>query len=140
MNENTSFKKTHFIGLLPKGLAIKALLLSGMITLLTACSVHKLDIQQGNVLTQDMVEQLKVGMQQLKVRRIAGTPLIEDPFRNDRWDYVYRFLHGNSGQLQYSYVTLFFENNLLKEIKVHAEPLNRDEVNTLHKQTRGSRT
>jgi len=140
MNENTSIKKTHFIGLLPKGLAIKALLLAGMTIVLSACSVHKLDIQQGNVLTQDMVEQLKVGMEQIKVRRIAGTPLIEDPFRDDRWDYVYRFLHGNSGELQYSYITLFFEDSKLKEIKVHAKPLNRNEVNTLHKDLRGNRS
>ncbi|MBU6483782.1 MAG: outer membrane protein assembly factor BamE [Betaproteobacteria bacterium] len=53
--------------------------------------VYKIDINQGNYLSQDMVDKLKVGMTQQQVRLILGTPLIESPFRRDRWDYVYEF-------------------------------------------------
>jgi outer membrane protein assembly factor BamE len=53
--------------------------------------VYKIDINQGNYLSQDMVDKLKVGMTQQQVRVILGTPLIESPFRKDRWDYVYEF-------------------------------------------------
>ena len=53
--------------------------------------VYKIDINQGNYLSQDMVDKLKVGMTQQQVRLILGTPLIESPFRKDRWDYVYEF-------------------------------------------------
>ncbi|HEY7788781.1 MAG TPA: outer membrane protein assembly factor BamE [Casimicrobiaceae bacterium] len=53
--------------------------------------VYKIDINQGNYLSQDMVDKLKVGMTQQQVRQLLGTPLITSPFRADRWDYVYEF-------------------------------------------------
>jgi len=51
--------------------------------------VYKIDVEQGNIVTQDMVEQLKPGMTRRQVRFILGTPLLEDPFNQDRWDYPY---------------------------------------------------
>jgi outer membrane protein assembly factor BamE len=53
--------------------------------------VYKLDINQGNYLTQDMVDKLKVGMTTAQVQSTLGTPLLADPFHAERWDYVYRF-------------------------------------------------
>jgi outer membrane protein assembly factor BamE len=53
--------------------------------------VYKIDINQGNYLSQDMVDKLKVGMTQTQVRQVLGTPLVASPFRPDRWDYVYEF-------------------------------------------------
>jgi outer membrane protein assembly factor BamE len=53
--------------------------------------VYKIDINQGNYLSQDMVDRLKVGMTQQQVKQQLGTPLITSPFRTDRWDYVYEF-------------------------------------------------
>jgi outer membrane protein assembly factor BamE len=53
--------------------------------------VYKLDINQGNYLTADMVEKLKEGQSRAQVRGILGTPLIVTAFRDNRWDYVYRF-------------------------------------------------
>src|SRR5688500_13201568 len=52
-------------------------------------SPHKIEIQQGNYVTQDMVDKLKPGMSRSQVRFALGTPLIADPFHADRWDYVY---------------------------------------------------
>ena len=54
--------------------------------------VYKIDVNQGNYLSQDMVDKLKVGMTPSQVRQVLGTPLIMSPFRTDRWDYVYEFL------------------------------------------------
>jgi outer membrane protein assembly factor BamE len=53
--------------------------------------VYKLDINQGNYLTQDMVDKLKVGMTTAQVQSTLGTPLLADPFHADRWDYIYRY-------------------------------------------------
>jgi len=53
--------------------------------------VYKIDVNQGNYLSQDMVDRLKVGMTQPQVRQILGTPLVMSPFRTDRWDYVYEY-------------------------------------------------
>ena len=51
--------------------------------------VYKLDINQGNFLSQDMVDKLKVGQTSTQVKLILGTPLIVTLFRDDRWDYAY---------------------------------------------------
>lgn len=53
--------------------------------------VYKIDINQGNYLSQDTVDKLKVGMTQQQVRQLLGTPLVNSPFRPDRWDYVYEY-------------------------------------------------
>jgi outer membrane protein assembly factor BamE len=53
--------------------------------------VYKIDINQGNYLSQDVVDKLKVGMTEQQVRQLLGTPLITSPFRAGRWDYVYEF-------------------------------------------------
>jgi len=53
--------------------------------------VYKIDINQGNYLSEDAVDKLKVGMTQTQVRQILGTPLVTSPFRPDQWDYVYEY-------------------------------------------------
>ena len=53
--------------------------------------VYKIDINQGNYLSQDMIDKLKVGMTQQQVKQLLGTPLIASVFRADRWDYVYEY-------------------------------------------------
>ena len=53
--------------------------------------VYKLDVNQGNFISQDMVDKLKVGQTRAQVRLIMGTPLIVTVFREDRWDYSYLF-------------------------------------------------
>ena len=58
---------------------------------LRSFGVYKLDINQGNYLSQDMVDKLKVGQTKLQVRQLLGTPLLVNPFREGRWDYVYEF-------------------------------------------------
>jgi outer membrane protein assembly factor BamE len=58
---------------------------------LRSFGVYKLDINQGNYLSQDMVDKLKVGQTKVQVRQLLGTPLVVSPFRETRWDYVYEF-------------------------------------------------
>ena len=94
----------------------------GVATLLTACSVpeipgiHRLDIQQGNVVTQDMLARLEPGMTKRRVRFVLGTPLIADAFRTDRWDYVYTFKTGTNRAMQRT-VSVFFENDRLTRLE-----------------------
>ena len=56
---------------------------------LPGLGAHKIDIQQGNVVTQEMLDKLQPGMTRNQVRFVLGTPLLVDPFRTDRWDYFY---------------------------------------------------
>ncbi|WP_455375834.1 outer membrane protein assembly factor BamE [Kaarinaea lacus] len=119
---------------------LKLLLTIGFASLLWGCSIHRMDVQQGNALTQEMLEKLEVGMDQRKVRRIAGTPLITDPFRSDRWDYIYTFKHGITNEVQYSYITLFFDKEVLVKVEIHALPLKNDDINSLNRQLKSNRS
>lgn len=58
---------------------------------LAACSIHHPDIQQGNVLETENIDKLKVGMDKSQVRFLMGTPVIQDPFHDNRWDYIYSY-------------------------------------------------
>lgn len=74
--------------------------------------LYKIDIQQGNVITQEMVDKLKPGMTRSQVRFVLGSALIGDVFHKNRWDYVYRLVqHGNLVD-EYK-LTVFFENDKL---------------------------
>lgn len=86
------------------------------VLVLSGCSVHKIDIQQGNVITQEMFEKLKIGMEKKRVEGILGTPLITDPFHRDRWDYVYIYKAGDTDDRQSARLTLYFEGKRLTKI------------------------
>ena len=88
--------------------------------LMSACSVHKIDVQQGNVITQEMFEKLKIGMEKTRVERLLGTPLVVDPFHRDRWDYVYSYRAGDTDEKQSAHLTLYFEADKLSKIDVQA--------------------
>lgn len=70
---------------------------------------YKIDVQQGNVLNQDMVSQLRPGLTRDQVRYILGTPMLTDMFHADRWDYVYRLQKGN-GTVEMRKFSTFFDN------------------------------
>jgi len=88
-----------------------------ILALSAGCSVHKIDIQQGNIVSQEMMSQLKVGMHRDDVQRLMGRAMIIDPFRQNRWDYVHTFKSGDDDQPRSQYrITLFFEGDRLSNI------------------------
>ena len=98
--------------------------LSIVATLMIGClRVYVPDVQQGNVITQEMVDQLKVGMNRRQVQFILGTPLITDPFHQDRWDYYYSLKRGKKYRAKRT-LSLFFRGDELAEIRgnVRARP------------------
>ncbi len=82
---------------------------------------YKIDIQQGNPVTQEMLDQLRPGMTLAQVRFLLGTPLIVDPFREDRWDYIYRLERGGKAQEQRR-ITVVFENGRFKGLQGDVSP------------------
>jgi len=80
--------------------------------LVSNCSLYKIDIQQGNVITQEMLDQLELGITSRKVRFIMGTPLLQDAFHQNRWDYLFSFQKGNSSTRQQQVISLFFDDEL----------------------------
>ena len=78
-------------------------------------SPYKLDIPQGNVISQEMLAKLKPGMTPSQVRFVLGTPLVVDPFHKERWDYVYSLMKGDR-LLEHRRVTIVFEHDKLQSI------------------------
>ena len=86
----------------------------GRMPAIPGLSPYKVDIQQGNYVTQDMVEKLKPGMTKSQVRFALGTPLVTDPFHNDRWDYVYVLQQKGRVTEQRHIIVVFSEDKLLR--------------------------
>ena len=83
---------------------------------------YRIDVRQGNYVSQDMVAQLKPGMTREQVRFVLGTPLVADVFHSDRWDYVYRFRPGKGEQQERRLVVIFEDGRLARlEGDVRAE-------------------
>lgn len=81
---------------------------------ISACSipqVYKLTVQQGNIVTQDMIDNLKEGMTKRQVAYVMGTPLIKSPYQQDRWDYIYTLERRDVIVNQYQ-ITVFFEDDI----------------------------
>ncbi len=102
-----------------------AVLLS--MALLTGCGsfhfpgIHRVEVQQGNVITQDMVDQLRPGMTKSQVRFIMGTPLVADSFHQNRWDYYYS-IRKSDGKERRERITLLFSDGRLTTIRGDMTP------------------
>lgn len=115
-----------------KNYPMRFLLVALVTAVLGACGfigfpgVYKIDVEQGNIVTQEMAAQLKTGMSRRQVRFILGTPLVEDAFNQNRWDYTYAKRNGQD-LLEESQLTVFFEDDSLREVVQHALPSEKDE-------------
>ena len=83
---------------------------------------HKIEIRQGNMVTPEMREKLKVGMSRLQVRSVLGTPLVNDPFHASRWDYVYS-LEQEGKVIEQQRLTLYFDDDHLTRIDESSMPV-----------------
>jgi outer membrane protein assembly factor BamE len=90
--------------------------------------IYKIDINQGNFLSQDMVDKLKEGQTKQQVRLVLGTPLITSVFRDSRWDYTYEYR--KSGRLQtHRQFTVYFKDDLLTRWEGDEMPKSVQELN-----------
>jgi outer membrane protein assembly factor BamE len=85
----------------------------------TGC-VYRMDIQQGNLLDAEQVEQVEVGMTRSQVRFLLGTPMVIDSFDTERWDYVYSLRRGHSRKVERRHLVVWFEGDKVARIE---EPL-----------------
>jgi outer membrane protein assembly factor BamE len=118
--------------LLPCAL-LGALLLSGCESLQRTDSLfglitpYRIDIVQGNVVTQEQAALIKPGLSRLQVRDVLGTPLIADPFHANRWDYIFT-LRRPGAEPQRRSVVVLFENDVVKSIEAPPLPSEREFV------------
>ncbi len=98
------------------------LLLASLLLLAAAVAtgcirVYRPDTQQGNFVTQEMVNKLRAGMTRNQVRFVLGTPLVTDAFHRDRWDYYYYFKKGIDGSAEIRRLTLIFDGDHLARLE-----------------------
>lgn len=92
---------------------LAGLLLAGCESMLP--EAHKIDIQQGNRINAEDLDRLQTGMTREQVKFLLGTPLLQDAFHQNRWDYLYYLQPGKEAARQ-SRVSLFFDGNTLVKI------------------------
>lgn len=91
-----------------------------MLCITLAACAYKPDIQQGNMVTQDKLAQLKIGMDKRQVRFIMGSPMLTDPFHQSRWDYFYSLTPGRDDTVRYG-ATLYFDGERLSRIETRGD-------------------
>lgn len=87
----------------------------GFVPQIPGVKPYRIEIQQGNYVSQDMVAQLKPGMSKEQVRLVLGTPLLTDVFHADRWDYVY-WRERQGEKREQRKLTVFFEDGKLTRL------------------------
>jgi outer membrane protein assembly factor BamE len=99
------------------------------LTLVSSCStilnnlpgVYKLEIQQGNIIEQSMVDQLRPGMNKRQVVYIMGSPMLDDVFHKNRWDYFYYDKPDGEDKVQ-KQLSLYFENDQIVGVQGDFRP------------------
>jgi outer membrane protein assembly factor BamE len=89
-----------------------AALLGGCGVRIPGLTPFKMDIQQGNYVTQEMASSIRAGMSKEQVRQALGTPLLADAFHSERWDYVY-YREDETGKLEKRRLTVYFSDGKL---------------------------
>ncbi len=106
---------------------MRALFLTLLISLLSGCGflgfpgVYKINIEQGNLVDKEMVDQLEPGMSRRQVQFILGTPLVEDTFDSSRWDYPYVIRHGDD-VIRKAQMAVHFEGDTLVDVSGDYRP------------------
>jgi outer membrane protein assembly factor BamE len=94
---------------------VQAFFVALAVLTLTAC-VYRIDIQQGNLLDDEDISQVDVGMTRSQVQFLLGTPMVSDSFHRDRWDYAYYLRRGRSPDRVQRWVVVHFENDRVTRI------------------------
>lgn len=94
----------------------RRLFLAGLAAASAGC-VYRVDVQQGNLLDEVDVEAVRPGMTRSQVRFLLGTPVVEDAFHKDRWDYVYYFRRGRSSREEKRWLIVTFSEDKVVDIR-----------------------
>ena len=122
---------------------IRVCLVISLLTL-AACSslrfpgVFRIDIGQGNIITEGAREKLKLGMTPQQVEYVLGAPLIKDPLHPGRWDYIYNYESGKGGFVE-NRLTLYFDGSRLNKIDDSQFKQPADVTNNLQDQISGKK-
>ncbi|WP_051566684.1 outer membrane protein assembly factor BamE [Herminiimonas sp. CN] len=103
---------------------------TGIRRVLGVFSPYKIDIQQGNFVSREMISQLREGMTRDQVRFVLGTPMLSDIFHADRWHYPFQIQKGN-GEITASRVAVYFKDDLLERFEGGDLPTEQDYISRI---------
>ena len=118
---------------MPLRLPLRLVFAAALLPLLVACEStrrwvpdfmepYRPDVQQGNVVTKEMADQLANGMTRDQVRFLLGTPALVSVFRQDRWDYVYLLKRGVGSEVQSRRLTVYFKDSRVERFESDQMP------------------
>ncbi len=92
--------------------------------IVSAGCVYRVDVQQGNLIEPTDIEAVEPGMTRSQVRFLLGTPVVEDAFHPDRWDYIYYLREGRKKIADRRWLIVYFDGDLVKKVErdVPVEP------------------
>ncbi len=94
------------------------------IFLLSGC-VYQASLSQGNLLDQEDIDQIDVGMTRGQIRFLLGTAMVDDPFHENRWDYIYYLRIGRQDAVFKRWISIYFDGDKVTEI-IKDQELNED--------------
>jgi outer membrane protein assembly factor BamE len=97
--------------------------ITGIASLILTSCVYKMDVAQGNIVTQEMVDLLEPNMNKRQVRYVLGTPLVVDVFHQDRWDYIYSS-QTEGGAREQKRISVIFKDDRLTGLQGDFRPSN----------------
>jgi outer membrane protein assembly factor BamE (lipoprotein component of BamABCDE complex) len=83
---------------------------------LEACA-YRMNIQQGNLLEEEALDQIQLGMSRSAVQFLLGTPMVADAFHEQRWDYAYYFRRGREREVEQRWIVVYFEQDRVVRIE-----------------------
>ena len=96
---------------------LRLIALAAIVSAALGACVYRIDIQQGNLLEEDTIDQVEVGMSRSAVEFLLGTPMVADSFHQGRWDYPYYLRRGRSREVVRRWVIVYFENDRVARIE-----------------------
>ncbi len=103
------------LSLSPSRLA--AALLPALLALLLASCIYRINVQQGNLLEEDTIDEVEVGMTRSQVQFLLGTPMVDDPFHRDRWDYAYYLRLGRADEVETRWLSVHFNGDRVTRLE-----------------------
>ncbi len=100
--------------------SILVVLLLATVLAMSGC-VYRANISQGNIVEEEDLDQVEVGMTRNQIRFLLGTPMIDDPFHMNRWDYVYYVKIGRNDASAKRWVSILFDDDKVSEIRRNQE-------------------
>jgi outer membrane protein assembly factor BamE len=101
---------------IPTRLNRRFILLPICLAVVSAC-VFRIDVQQGNLLEDEDIDAVQIGMTRSQIRFVLGTPMVEDAFHHDRWDYIYFFRKGRSKVADRRWIIVYFDGDRVRDVQ-----------------------